>query len=120
MAAFDTAAADCNSWTGPQLLVHSNLSPIILDPLLLVSDRKATSHPSQEPSAEVLREAEAAIPLRIVNEEALVPSPIPLEQRGALTLTPKLARLPVELDVAVPVRDFRVRNLLALEPGAGD
>jgi len=28
-----------------------------------------------------------------------------------------VARLPVELDVAVPVRDFRVRNLLALEPG---
>lgn len=25
--------------------------------------------------------------------------------------------LPVELDVAVPVRDFRVRNLLALQPG---
>ena len=28
-----------------------------------------------------------------------------------------MALLPVELDVAVPVRDFRVRNLLALEPG---
>jgi flagellar motor switch protein FliM len=28
-----------------------------------------------------------------------------------------LSRLPVELDVAVPVRDFRVRHLLALEPG---
>lgn len=28
-----------------------------------------------------------------------------------------LARLPVELDVAVPIRNFRVRNLLALEPG---
>jgi len=28
-----------------------------------------------------------------------------------------IARLPVELDVAVPVREFRVRNLLALEPG---
>ena len=28
-----------------------------------------------------------------------------------------IALLPVELDVAVPVRDFRVRNLLALEPG---
>ena len=26
-------------------------------------------------------------------------------------------RLPVELDVAVPLRGFRVRNLLALEPG---
>jgi len=28
-----------------------------------------------------------------------------------------IARLPVELDVAIPVREFRVRNLLALEPG---
>lgn len=33
------------------------------------------------------------------------------EVHGPLTL------LPVELDVSVPVRDFRVRNLLALEPG---
>jgi flagellar motor switch protein FliN len=28
-----------------------------------------------------------------------------------------VARLPVEVDVVVPVREFRVRNLLALEPG---
>ena len=28
-----------------------------------------------------------------------------------------VAQLPVELDVTVPVRNFRVRNLLALEPG---
>ena len=28
-----------------------------------------------------------------------------------------MARLPVEMDVAVPVRDFRVRHLLALAPG---
>jgi flagellar motor switch/type III secretory pathway protein FliN len=28
-----------------------------------------------------------------------------------------IALLPVELDVTVPVREFRVRNLLALEPG---
>lgn len=28
-----------------------------------------------------------------------------------------MARLPVELDVAMPVREFRVRNLLALSPG---
>ena len=32
-------------------------------------------------------------------------------------LRPAIRRLPVELDVMVPVRDFRVRNLLALEPG---
>jgi flagellar motor switch protein FliM len=31
--------------------------------------------------------------------------------------SPQVALLPVELDVAVPVRDFRVRNLLALEVG---
>ena len=28
-----------------------------------------------------------------------------------------MARLPVDLDVAMPVREFRVRNLLALSPG---
>jgi flagellar motor switch protein FliN/FliY len=32
-------------------------------------------------------------------------------------LTGATARLPVELDVAIPVREFRVRNLLTLEPG---
>lgn len=26
-------------------------------------------------------------------------------------------RLPVELEVAIPLRDFRVRNLLTLDPG---
>ncbi|MGD0630491.1 MAG: FliM/FliN family flagellar motor switch protein [Terracidiphilus sp.] len=31
-------------------------------------------------------------------------------------LSAAVARLPVELDVSVPVRGFRVRNLLALEP----
>ncbi len=36
---------------------------------------------------------------------------------AGLNLTALEARLPVELDVTVPVRDFRVRNLLALEPG---
>ena len=28
-----------------------------------------------------------------------------------------ISNLPVELDVAVPIHNFRVRNLLALEPG---
>jgi hypothetical protein len=48
--------------------------------------------------------------------QALVPAPPSLEPAEALALTPKVARLPVELDVSVPVRNFRVRNLLALEP----
>jgi flagellar motor switch protein FliN/FliY len=33
------------------------------------------------------------------------------------SFSPVFARLPVELDVMVPVRDFRVRNLLSLVPG---
>jgi flagellar motor switch protein FliM len=38
-------------------------------------------------------------------------------QDGSDALSPLVALLPVELDVAVPVRKFRVRKLLALEPG---
>jgi flagellar motor switch protein FliN/FliY len=53
----------------------------------------------------------------IATEQALMPSPnLPVEGRG-IVLSAQVAQLPVELDVAVPVRDFRVRNLLALEPG---
>ena len=33
------------------------------------------------------------------------------------TLSPPVARLPVELEVAIPVREFRVRHLLSLENG---
>jgi len=50
-------------------------------------------------------------------EQALVTSAQTLES-GLLTSQNSLAaRLPVEVDVAIPLRDFRVRNLLALEPG---
>lgn len=35
----------------------------------------------------------------------------------AMKLSAPVARMPVELDVAVPVRAFKVRNLLALETG---
>ena len=34
-----------------------------------------------------------------------------------IVLTPAMARMMVELDVSVPVRGFRVRRLLTLEPG---
>ena len=50
--------------------------------------------------------------------QALVPSPLqPPEQGDQPTFSAPIALLPVELDVAVPVRDFRVRNLLAIAPG---
>jgi flagellar motor switch/type III secretory pathway protein FliN len=49
----------------------------------------------------------------------LVPSPAASEQEedGEIRLGSPIARLPVELDVVIPVRGFRVRNLLALAPG---
>jgi flagellar motor switch/type III secretory pathway protein FliN len=50
-------------------------------------------------------------------EQALMTlSPEP-EDGGSLQLSKSMARLPVELDISVAVREFRVRNLLALEPG---
>ena len=50
-------------------------------------------------------------------EQALIPSPHAPVEGVEAELSAVITRLPVELDVAVPVRDFRVRNLLALEPG---
>ncbi len=44
-------------------------------------------------------------------------SPRVLEEDEPTTFSGPVARLPVELDVAVPVREFRVRDLLALAPG---
>jgi flagellar motor switch/type III secretory pathway protein FliN len=53
----------------------------------------------------------------LANEDALVLASQRFDQGGILARNPSLTRLPVELDVAVPVREFRVRNLLALEAG---
>lgn len=39
------------------------------------------------------------------------------QQDEPVPFGPPISLLPVELDVAVPVRGFRVRRLLALEPG---
>jgi flagellar motor switch protein FliN/FliY len=50
-------------------------------------------------------------------EQALVPTPHPSAEEEGMLASGPVARLPVELDVSVPVREFRVRNLLALEPG---
>ncbi len=51
-------------------------------------------------------------------KQALVASPPLLDaESDPVPLGAPVSLLPVELDVAVPVRKFRVRNLLALEPG---
>jgi flagellar motor switch protein FliM len=48
-------------------------------------------------------------------KDALVPVAAP---RSFTLANPMIARLPVELEVGVPVRGFRVRNLLALDTGS--
>jgi flagellar motor switch/type III secretory pathway protein FliN len=49
--------------------------------------------------------------------QALVPAPqVPLSEEES-AFSPTISQLPVELDVIIPVRDFRVRQLLALAPG---
>ncbi|HET6169082.1 MAG TPA: FliM/FliN family flagellar motor C-terminal domain-containing protein [Terracidiphilus sp.] len=49
-------------------------------------------------------------------KEALVPS-LPRFGPASVGFDGNISRLPIELDVAIPVKSFRVRNLLALEPG---
>jgi Type III flagellar switch regulator (C-ring) FliN C-term len=49
--------------------------------------------------------------------QALVPVSPFSEDEAESEFDGPVARLPVELDVAVPVRDFRVRRLLGLMPG---
>ena len=44
-------------------------------------------------------------------------SPV-LAIEGVLSINPLVSRIPVEIDVAVPIRRFRVRNLLTLSEGA--
>jgi flagellar motor switch protein FliN/FliY len=52
------------------------------------------------------------------SNHALVTAPqAEVEQDEPVAFSPPVSLLPVELDVAVPIRQFRVRNLLALEPG---
>jgi flagellar motor switch protein FliN/FliY len=50
-------------------------------------------------------------------EKALVPSPPLNEEKTMIAAGSPVALLPVELDVSVAVGEFRVRHLLALEPG---
>lgn len=83
----------------------------------------ATAHPLPAPVKGQTQEAAgqrqaAAAPHGTASEGALVPTAVACkEPEEILPLTPAVARLPVELDVTIPIRDFRVRTLLALEPG---
>jgi flagellar motor switch/type III secretory pathway protein FliN len=81
----------------------------------------STTHTLPPAGTERLHEPNPEGAAALAAEQGLVTTP---HQPGAdqfagqlITLTPPLARLPVELDVAVPLRGFRVRTLLTLTPG---
>ena len=70
-------------------------------------------------AAEATPEAIEADPAGgLEGSHALVPAAHIAEGEDQPAFGPVVARLPVELDVAVPVRGFRVHDLLALAPGA--
>ena len=66
--------------------------------------------PHPEPAS-----AERAAPAGAV--QALVPAPQPPLSEAAPVFSAPIPQLPVELGVTIPVREFRVRQLLALAPG---
>jgi flagellar motor switch protein FliM len=76
----------------------------------------ATARPLAPPAAEAEHGVRNEIASEVAAEQALVPSPQQVPEDGGMVLRAPVSRLPVELDVSVPVRNFRVRNLLALEP----
>lgn len=69
-----------------------------------------------DPALEAETQEQAAREQALVSTESTAPATASAEPEQ-MRLSPPLARLPVELDVAVPVRDFRVRDLLNLAHG---
>jgi flagellar motor switch protein FliN/FliY len=75
----------------------------------------AAAHPLSPPASEQGNGPRSASAETAAIEQSLIPVARALTGDG-IALTAAVARLPVEMDVSVPVRNFRVRNLLALEP----
>jgi flagellar motor switch/type III secretory pathway protein FliN len=75
----------------------------------------ATTRPLAAPATAAQNGASGEPDPALAAEQALVPSPQQVPDGGGMVLRAPVSRLPVELDVSVPVRNFRVRNLLTLE-----
>jgi flagellar motor switch/type III secretory pathway protein FliN len=84
----------------------------------MVPNQMATVHPLPAPPAGQQQDQSANGGNGNANMQALVPVPQQEEElEDPISFSLPVSMLPVELDVAVPVSEFRVRNLLALEPG---
>jgi len=112
------AAVEWGAWECSHFLNHLNFAVSSLDNLLQCLLRMATAQPIPVANAAVPTAtadvAREATPAAAAGEQALVPrSPLAQEEERS-AFRPEVLRLQVELDVSVPVRGFRVRNLLAL------
>lgn len=76
-----------------------------------------TAHPLPAQTGGAASEAGPAALTPLRNQESLTTPAPALASRAPAEVGAAFALLPVELEVAIPVRDFRVRNLLALEAG---
>jgi flagellar motor switch/type III secretory pathway protein FliN len=84
----------------------------------MIPQQMATAHPLPAQATELPRKPEAAGAGQTAGaQQSLVPFAQKPEDEEFIQLGAPLARLPIELDVCVPVSEFRVRGLLALEPG---
>ncbi len=102
-----------------QFLSHSNsVSSLLVNLLQGLGPEMAATHPLPPPASEVPQRGagSSAATAEPGARPGLIPVPVGEKEEQGLLVSPAVARLPVEVDVAVPVRNFRVRHLLALEP----
>jgi len=84
----------------------------------MLSNHMATANSTPAPENAHANQPGANGASEAARSQALVASPPQGPEPGEPPpLRAPVSLLPVELDVAVPVRQFRVRNLLALQPG---
>ena len=69
------------------------------------------------PPADPPQPLEPETPVAAITERALLAQAPQEAEEPSSAIRAPIARLPVEVDVSVAVEKFRVRNLLALEPG---
>ena len=83
----------------------------------MISRHMATAHPLPVQATAPPRKPESTGTGQTTGIQSLAPVVPQPEEKDLIQLGAPLALLPIELDVCVPVNEFRVRGLLALEPG---
>lgn len=115
-------------WWNPSLASSNLTASLLVIVLLLLKPMATAAHISAAQSAAAGAPPPAlAAQAQTPADGALVPAQAgPAElavqattsELDAETMDPIVARIPIELDIAIPLPNFRVRNLLALAPGA--